>query len=260
MKTNSLADSRPGRGSHVSSYKKGREGAARRIHLSAWYRSDASLYECRNPGSHQRSSQRRGFGQYRHAGRTLQHLPPASSSRGWDRPRHGRASSFYDMGWPDSHRFRWISGVFPGETAQNQGRRGDLFLSHRWQTDFHGSRAEHADSVQSGLRHRNGFWRMCRKSCSLPLCKRLLWANRKMAGPLQRGIESVEQPAKYCESGTAALGDQSGCHLSGSSDLAHGWNCQTGSSRIRDRRSCSRGEYRDHVRGHRRGGTPYAGR
>ncbi len=44
----------------------------------------------------------------------------------WDRQTAWRSAQIYVMGQADSHRFRRLSGVFPGGTAEDQ-RGGGLF-------------------------------------------------------------------------------------------------------------------------------------
>ena len=53
--------------------------------------------------------------------------------------------------------FRWISGIFSGGAAQNQGRGRNFPLSYRRTQDFHGPGGEHADPVQSGIYHCHGI-------------------------------------------------------------------------------------------------------
>ena len=63
----------------------------------------------------------------------------------------------YVLEQTDPDGFRWISGIFSGGAAQNQGRGRNFPLSYRRTQDFHGSGGEHADPVQSGIYHCHGF-------------------------------------------------------------------------------------------------------
>ena len=60
------------------------------------------------------------------------------------------------------HRFmrwdgqRWVSGVLPGRTSQNQGRGRIFCFACRRKAYFYGPGGEHADSVSPGVYHCDG--------------------------------------------------------------------------------------------------------
>ena len=66
-------------------------------------------------------------------------------------------TQIYGMGQADPDGFRWIPGIFPGRTAQDQRRRRVLPFPCRRKKDLYGTGREHADPVESGIHDRHGI-------------------------------------------------------------------------------------------------------
>src|SRR5207244_8442790 len=65
-------------------------------------------------------------------------------------------ASFYELGWTDSDRQRWLPDFFPGETAQDHGERRAFPKSRRWDAGFYFAGDRDGNSGRARQRHSHG--------------------------------------------------------------------------------------------------------